>query len=200
MLRPIERPFKKDLRKSKLHTFSKLAKVHSINGPKFVFSHIFSPHPPYLFGTNGETVHGSDLFNPLVNPYKETENYLNQLIFITKKIKVLIDEILMKSKVPPIIILQSDHGPRSTFPKDVTLPRQPTEKMLKEIFGIFNAYYLPSSGSDLLYESITPVNTFRLVFDFYFNTNYGLLDDRSYYSTYENPYEFTNVTDKIKHH
>lgn len=200
ILRFIEKPFIKNLAKSRLHTFSKLAQVYESKGPKFIFAHIVSPHPPFLFGANGEPVPDSDLYNPLVNAYKEKEKYLNQLIFITKKIKVLIDEILMKSKIPPIIILQADHGPRSTFPKDSTLPRQPNEKMLKEIFGIFNAYYLPSGGIELLYESITPVNTFRLIFDFYLNTNYGLLDDRSYYSTYDNPYEFINVTDKIKHH
>ncbi|MFC1760292.1 hypothetical protein ACFLZD_02085 [Candidatus Neomarinimicrobiota bacterium] len=75
----------------------------------------------------------------------------------------------------------------------------PTENMLRERFGIFNAYYLPAGGRELLYDSITPVNSFRLVFDFYFNTNCGLLNDSSFFSNYDRPYEFTNVTDKLKH-
>jgi hypothetical protein len=183
-----------------LYTFSKLAKVHKIKGPKFVFAHILSPHPPYLFGANGEPVQDSDLYNPLLNTFKHKEEYLNQLIFISKKVEDLVDEILEKSKIPPIIILQADHGPASTFPVGIAYPRQPTEKMLNERMGILNAFYLPSGGSEFLYKSITPVNTFRLIFDFYLNTNYGLLVDKSYYSTYKNPYEFTNVTDKIKHH
>ena len=200
ILRLLEKPFIKDLAKSRLHTFSRLAKVHKIKGPKFIFAHIVSPHPPFLFGANGEPVPDSDLYDPVLNAFKHKEKYLNQLIFITKKIEGLVDEILEKSKIPPIIILQADHGPASTFPDDISFPRKPTEKMLKERMEIFNAYYLPAGGSDLLYDSITPVNTFRLVFDFYFKTNYGLLIDQSYYSTYDNPYEFINVNDKVKHH
>lgn len=198
MLRPIERPIRNDLRKSRLHTFSKLAKIHSINGPKFVFAHIIAPHPPYLFGVNGEPVPDAEL-KMGGSAWRQKKNYLNQLIFVNKEVKKIVSEILIKSKVPPIIILQADHGPASTFPEDITFPRQPTEKMLKERMGILNAYYLPAGGSGLLYDSITPVNTFRLVFDFYFKTNYGLLGDESYYSTYQNPYEFINVTNKIKY-
>ena len=124
--------------------------------------------------------------------------------FEKKQVEKIVSEILINSKVPPIIILQADHGPASTFSKDMFWQgagwkNVPTGNMLKERFGILNAYYLPAVGSDLLYESITPVNTFRLIFDFYFNTNCGLLDDQSYFSNYDRPYEFTNVTDKLKY-
>jgi hypothetical protein len=74
------------------------------------------------------------------------------------------------------------------------------ENMLRERMTILNAYYLPSDGNNLLYDSITPVNTFRLIFDFYFDTNNGLLDDRCYFSTYGRPYDFIDVTDSLKYH
>lgn len=120
---------------------------------------------------------------------------MNQLIFVNKKVKELVDKILLKSKIPPIIILQADHGSESSLYGNW---ENPTTHMLKERMNILNAYYLPSFEKKMLYDSITPVNTFRLVFDFYFDTNYGLLDDQSYYSTYERPYDFVNVTDKVR--
>ena len=61
--------------------------------------------------------------------------------------------------------------------------------------GILNAYHLPQGGSDLLYDFITPVNTFRLIFNYYFGADYDLLSDRSYIARYGTPYRFNEVTD-----
>lgn len=188
-----------DARARVLCTFSELAELHRIKGPKFVFAHVISPHPPYVFGANGEPTPETDLkMSGYV--WGQKENYLNQLIFVSKKVERLVDEILSRSEVPPIIILQADHGTASTFTHpDSDGWERPTEKMLRERTRIFNAYYLPLDGNKLLYDSVTPVNTFRLIFNFYFNTDYELLDDLIYYSTYENPYKLVNVTDKVKY-
>ena len=50
---------------------------------------------------------------------------------------------------------------------------------------IFNAYYLPEGGNENLYETITPVNTFRVVFNTYFGGRYELLPDKSWYGHVE---------------
>ena len=76
----------------------------------------------------------------------------------------LVEEILAKSDVPPIIILQGDHGVWWESEEHRT--------------EILNAYYLPGEGSKLLYKTISPVNSFRVVFNLYFGTDYELLDDR----------------------
>jgi hypothetical protein len=200
MLRPFDRLISFDLRKTRLLTFSKLAKVHRIEGPKFIFAHVLSPHSPYLFDENGEPVPKAEL-KIGGNLWTQKKHYLNQLIFINKKVEELVNELLLNSEIPPIIIIQSDHGPASTFPEGLILnAKHATKKMLRERIGILNAYFLPSGGKDLLYESITPVNTFRLIFDFYFNTNCGLLDDQSYYSSDVNTYQFINVTDSVKYY
>lgn len=187
-------------RKKILDTFSKLGKIHQIEGPKFIFAHIVSPHHPYLFDKNGEPVPSTSLkMKEGTGIWEQRENYINQLIFINKKVQKLIEDILLKSKIPPIIIIQADHGSASSFSGHYGSEswKHPSETMLKERMRILNTYYLPLNGTNLLYESITPVNTFRLVFDFYFNTNYGLIDDESYYSSYGRPYKFTNVTDSV---
>ena len=62
-----------------------------------------------------------------------------------------------------------------------------------------NAYLLPGGGDETLHQSITPVNTFRLILDYYFGATYELLEDRSYYCDWKNaPYEFADVTDIVQ--
>jgi hypothetical protein len=80
--------------------------------------------------------------------------------------------------VPPVIIIQGDHGPWL----------QPRAKR----FWILNAYYLPGH-MDNLYPDLSPVNTFRLVFNAYFGGKYDMLADVSYFSPVPRLYEFTAV-------
>ena len=177
----ILRPFLKhfilnDVRGAILHTFDKIAEVPEIKDPTFVFAHILTPHenipPPheYLFG----------------------DTYQDQLPIINKKLLTLAEAILSKSNFPPIIIFQSDHGTAFTGEFE-----QPTEKFIRERMSILNAYYLPADGKMLLYESITPVNSFRLIFMHYLGANFDLLGDYSYFSDYEHPYKFTDVTNML---
>ena len=43
-----------------------------------------------------------------------------------------------------------------------------------------NAYHLPDGGNALLYPSITPINTFRVIFNHYLGADFELLEDSSY--------------------
>ena len=61
--------------------------------------------------------------------------------------------------------------------------------------SIFNAYYFPNGQYDLLYDDITPVNSFRVVFDSQFQTNYGMVEDKIFFSTYEKPYALIELND-----
>ena len=73
----------------------------------------------------------------------------------------------------------------------------PSEDFLFERMMILNAYHLPAVDYNLLYPSISPVNTFRLIFNQYFESEYELLDDVAYYSSRKEPFDFTNVTSRI---
>lgn len=197
ILKPITRYiFGGGIRDRILYTFSKLGKLDQIKEPKFVLAHIVCPHPPYVFKANGDPIEVKlPTYAKGPTQSEEKELYLNQLIFTEEKIKALVKEILLKSEIAPIIILQGDHGP--AFYHD--WKRYPTEEILKERMNIFNAYYLPAGGNKLLYNSITPVNTFRLIFYFYFNMNYKLLKDRSYFLNPEIPHKYIDVTDRVKY-
>jgi hypothetical protein len=91
-----------------------------------------------------------------------------------------------------VIILQADHGPGAYLDYESM-----EHTCLKERFSILNAYYFPGQDRDILYTSVTPVNSFRMLFDSYFNTDLGLIKDRSYYSPWSRPYDFIDVTDVI---
>ncbi len=58
---------------------------------------------------------------------------------------------------------------------------------------ILNAYFLPGESDGLLYPSISPVNTFRVILNLYFGGQYPLLEDISLFSKYDDPYDFTLI-------
>ena len=149
-------------------------------GPKFVFIHLIPPHPPFIYAPDGSPTDPAAFLNEQERYSQKayTEGYRNEVKYISGQIKTAVETLLAKSAVPPIIILQGDHGPWLQTGKDN--------------FLVLNAYYLPGH-SDLLYRTISPVNTFRLVFDTYFGTHYGLLPDISYYSPIPKIYEFVEV-------
>lgn len=183
-----------------LYTLEHLEDVPRQKAPRFVFAHIIAPHPPFVFGEHGEEITPDREF--LVadgSHYMETgtreeyiKQYRDQLVFITDQIEKALDRILAKASRPSIIILQSDHGPGSLLDWEV-----PENTYFKERLAILNAYYLPDHNFTGLYDGISPVNTFRVIFREYFGAEYELLPDESYYSRWKQLYDFLDVTDEI---
>jgi hypothetical protein len=154
--------------------------ITEIQSPKFVFAHIVSPHPPYLFDRDGGW---RDLAGPFTlaegqdDRPGELQAYPAQVEFISSRILRVMDSIqrAYPDDRQPVILLQADHGLGST----------PEDRM-----RILSAYYLPHGGAVHLYPTITPVNSFRLVFKHYFGSSLELLPDVSCYSTYDHLYDF----------
>jgi len=186
-LEPVAVYLGESYRKGILYVFDALPEIAVTKGPKFIFTHVTCPHAPFVFDSEGNPIRQRILLNrdPEAWDIRDHQEYLEQLIFITRKAETLVDELLSKSKVPPIIILQSDTGPERYIAK--TRHELTDERFRQERVKIFNAYYFPEKGSDLLYESISPVNSFRVVFNLYFNGNYELLDDESYFGSLDEP-------------
>jgi len=167
--------------------------------PKFVFAHLISPHPPFVFGPQGQPItdfpkydmgDGSHRFkrtgmttDEYIAYYRDQVTYLNTLVLAA------VDDVLANSPEPPIIIIQGDHGPGSHLYwesiEDTSLP---------ERLSILNAYYFPDGDYSQLYPEITPVNSFRIVLSQYFGQDYPPLADHSYFSSWERPYAFSDVT------
>lgn len=180
------------------YTAKHLPDLAQENGAFFVFAHIVAPHPPYVFGRNGESIPHNIPFS-LSGPGRQdggAENmqlYVNQLHYIDTLILKTIDEILAKSDTPPIMIIQGDHGPVS-YSGDNELEKG----NMWEQHAILNAYYFPDGDYRFLYPSITPVNSFRVVLNTYFGGGYDLLPDRNYFLLHARPYDFIDVTERVQ--
>lgn len=178
-------------------TLQKLPEVPQDNQPTFVFAHVLAPHPPFVFGPNGESInpprkydiYDGSVFLAVADREEYLDGYRNQLTYIIEATKIAIEGILENSSTQPVIIIQGDHGPRSSHEPEILDGANLAERM-----AILNAYLLPGIDPDMLYPGITPVNTFRLFFNGYLGTNYPLLGDRSYYSPNDHPFQFTDVT------
>lgn len=171
----------KDLRR--LRVFSLLAnikKLPKVEGDLFVFAHLVVPHFPYTFGPNGEV----PAYQGKNATYEETSAaYVGQVKFVNKEILDVVDVLIQDSEVPPIIIIQGDHGP---------LPDLATEASQR--MPILNAYYLPGMEADnALYPSVTPVNSFRVILSSYFGQNLPLLEDQSYFAPLKDRNEYQLV-------
>ena len=156
-----------------LFDFDQLANLPTLPGPKFVFAHMVIPHPPYVFGPNGEF---TDYDREPKAAYKDQVTYLN------KRLIPLLRTIQQQSATPPIIVIQGDHAG--------------VESDQNFRMEILNAYYLPGQAASHLYESISPVNTFRLILNQYFGGQYPLLKDISYFSVYKTPFDYTVIPNK----
>ncbi len=168
-------------RRRTLFTLQQLEEVvPNLSGPKFVFAHLVIPHHPFVFGPNGEEVRESVSDVARVPDFPVyLQGYSDHVTYINKRMEEIVRVILEMSPYPPLIIIQGDHGPA---PFDVI------ERRMK----ILNVYYLPGADEDL-YATITPVNSFRVIFNHYFGQAYEMLDDISFYSAYDIPYNYTIV-------
>lgn len=188
------------LRKRILHTFDKLEEISVMEGPFFVFAHLLTPHQPFIFGEKGEPITPkTDYYTEwyaILNERDRTEyieSYKKQVSFIDKRTQQVIDKILNNSPVPPIIVLQSDHGPSAYLD-----PESADNTDHRERMSILNAYYFPDRDYTSLHKEITPVNSFRIIFNHFFGTDYELLEAKNYFSSWTRPCKFIEVTDSIR--
>jgi len=195
-------------RRRTMYILDHLADTTSLETPSFIFAHMISPHPPFVFGADGEKIHqreinaerfftfadGADLAQgPGLDEYRRS--YSKQAEFIGGRIVTAIEQIMANSRVPPIIILQGDHGPSSLLASDLS---NPNEHNLRERLPILNAYYLPGGATEHLYPAITPVNSFRVVLNHFFDGDYEVLPDANFFATWVAPYELEDVTDIVQ--
>lgn len=163
-------------------------------GPKFVFLHVLVPHPPYVFDRDGSYVTEAQERRRSL-----AENYRNQVLAANAMIRRLVDGILRDSPSRAVIIVQGDEGPypRGTAGEDFDW-RTATAAQLRQKNGILNAYYLPGGDTRVLYPTISPVNSFRVVLNTYFDTNLPLLPDRTMRHVSDlQPFAFDDITSEV---
>jgi hypothetical protein len=174
-----------------LYSFDHLADTVKMEPPIFVFAHVVCPHEPFIFDKDGNSISLVKKFGD----YSSKEAYVGQIKYVNKRVIEVVDNLLANSAQRPIIILQADHGMRWRL--DRKQPERNTPQIYKECFSILNAYYLPDCDYSQFYDSISPVNTFRVIFNHYFGTEFELLKDGSYFPPQKQHDNFINVTAEL---
>ncbi len=167
------------------------------SGNYFLFSHIYLPHFPFLYGPNQEELEyhqNVNLYWYEVEPENYIEYYTYQLDYLNQAVIGTIDSIIANSERPLVIIIQGDHGDEKYLNWD-----EPDAQGVHVRTAILNAIYFSDGDYEMLYPTMSPVNTFRIILNKWFGTQYPLLADHSYSHEHslKTPYnrkpEFTDI-------
>jgi hypothetical protein len=146
-------------------TFAALRRVPGLDRgvPTLAFAHILKPHRPYTFDQECRPRrHTSRRETP-----PRGQGYIRQLNCINQMTLELIDTVLRTSKIPPIILLQGDHGTKTLGAPNMRSVNAITPAAARERFGAFGAYYLPAGGASVFGDTVTVVNVLGNVLRYY---------------------------------
>ena len=182
------------VRRHTLFQFEHIEQAMRRPGPTFLFAHVMVPHPPYVFRRDGSMTTADER-----QTIPRERLYTDQLEWTNGQILELVDRALETAAgEEPVIILQADEGPYPPrFANDEEnfdwLEEATPEEILHK-YGILNAMHLPGIDPEAagVHDRMSPVNTFRIVFDEYFGADLPLLPDRVYLTPdYARLYDFT---------
>ena len=182
----------KEKRNEILCTFEKMVKIKDrISQPIFVYAHFSLPHDPFVINDRGDL----QIFEESNSTYEESKlAYIQQLKFANKMTMQVIDNILSDNDRNSIIIVQSDHGERTKIDW-----KNPTEEMIKQGLNNINAIYFPNITDEFPYEKISNVNTFRIIFNEYFDSEFELLNNKYFWMELgKPPFKIIDVTKIIE--
>ncbi|MEI6945733.1 sulfatase-like hydrolase/transferase [Paraflavisolibacter sp. H34] len=134
--------------------------------PKFVYTHLMLPHEPFYLDAAGREVPDKAV---ILQDQDTKEAYLKQVIFTNRLLQQLVPLVPKHAQRERVVIIQGDHGYRFFSGKDAKQ---------KEFMNL-NAYYFSDGDYSMLYEGISPANTFRVVLNKYFQQSLPLLKDSS---------------------
>jgi len=132
--------------------------------PRFVYAHFFMPHYPYFYDENGQKYADTAIYN--IKLIYNDQKFISYIRYTNKKIAAMLDKLLLKTGRDAIIIIQSDHGYRGFAKKNIN-----------DHFRNLSAIYFPDHLYGNLNDSMTNVNTFRILLNKYFDAKMPVLAD-----------------------
>ena len=147
-----------------LAAIDEVASIASMPEATFTVVHLMKPHGPTVFDEKGEIIE-----NIYVPSHQE---YFSEFAFTNTKFLNMIDTLFELSENPPVIIFQGDHG--STYGDVWTADKRLTH------FDTYAAYFLPDPFLISLPKPFTLINSFALILNELFDTEYDMQEDRLY--------------------
>jgi antirestriction protein ArdC len=113
--------------------------------------------------------------------------YVRQLQLLQREILDSVDEIVARSKTPPVIVIQADEG----FEVNPDLFGEAASQDIR-VKGM-SAFYLPGLDHAGVPTPPSSVNALRFVFNHYLGTHYEMLESVSHLEG-DFPYDFTEIS------
>jgi hypothetical protein len=170
--------------------------------PRFVVVHILAPHPPFVFGAEGQPIQPAMMFGYSDGSHYRAgggsessyrEGYRGQAQWVDTQVIESLDSLLATAPVPPIIVIQGDHGSKLELDQESAVNTD-----VNECFSNLTAVLAPKNIQDEVQADITPVNLFRVILRGMFGENLADLKARCYYSKWSAPLEFEDITDRLE--
>jgi hypothetical protein len=135
------------------------------SNPRLVLSHLLLPRRPAYVDRNGNArITSQEDFSD----ENHDSLYLEQLIYANKLIDSIASAAVKERQRPLVLIIEGDHGNRyASWGIDIR----------EKHFMNLNTYYFSDRDYSGLYDSISPVNSFRVVLNKYFHAGMPLLKD-----------------------
>jgi len=137
-------------------------------GPKFVYAHMELPHEPFYLNGDGSFASDTAILKGTFDPRR---GYIEQTKFANRLLLQLLPLVKNETGRERVVIIEGDHGYKF-FSKQ--------EEPVKG-FANLNAYYFSDGDYRMLYDGISPVNSFRVVLNKYFCQSVPLLGDSTVY-------------------
>ncbi len=140
--------------------------------PHFVYGHLMVPHEPHMFDKAGKFLtYDEYLKSNAFNTYTPQITYGNSLM------KEIVSYIKQHNKRNTIIIIEGDHGFRGFIEDGIDWFNRTPDSLKRYFLPNFNAVYFPDGNYSKIYDHISPINTFRVLFDQFFHQNFPMLKD-----------------------
>lgn len=146
--------------------------------PRFIYAHLYMPHSPFYYDKNGNPKTNEAIYTEMFT--KPSSGYIEYLQYTNTRIREMVNSLLQDDP-NAIIILLGDHGNR----------KKAVDPMPIHIFRNLNAVYYPDKNYTGLYDSITNINMFRVIFNKQFNQHFDLMKDSSVYLKDKKPKPLT---------
>lgn len=187
-----------------VYGLEKLQEIPGWDGNYFTFLHVITPHPPFVFNAEGERVDPDIRFTfsdgshyvEIASREEYIKGYIDQLKYTNTIVLNTIQTILETSDSPPIIIIQGDHGPGAYLDWEAI-----ENSNLLERHAILNVIYAPDGRFEDFYPGISPVNTFAVLLNTFFDGEFKLHPDRQFFTEKHAvpvTYKLIEVTGSIK--
>jgi hypothetical protein len=136
--------------------------------PVFVYAHMNMPHYPYFYDETGMPYNNDSIYGKeMITSKKRFAGYIG---YTNTQLLRIIQSIKNRTKGEAVIILQSDHGISDFNPLRKT-----------DAFRNFTSFYFPDNDYSMLPDTMSNVNTFRIILNKYMDQKLPFIKDSSFY-------------------